>query len=270
MGLKIGQVSSMLNLSAETLRFYESEGVVSPKRIDGSTYRIYDMWDVFRLIECMKYRGMGFSLKSIKELVETDTLEMIDERISAQYRMIERNIEQQHLLIRYMADLHRRIAEAKYNVNNYWIRRQDERIYLPCCERKDDAYTDFDYKSETLRRWFSCAPFFSAILHTDLESIRSGVNHDRWSLVMDKDYFELMRLPLTEEAQLLPAQMYVHTIIDMGEKGTMDIRQLRPALDYVESHGFEITGEILGEILVRLYEKGRWHRYMEVMIQIKS
>ena len=67
----------------------------------------------------------------------------------------------------------------------------------------------------------------------------------------------------------VPEALYLHTIIDMGEKGTLSPRQIAPAVEYVHTCGYEVSGNILGEILVKCHENSAWHRYMEVKIPIK-
>jgi hypothetical protein len=49
MGLTMGDISSWLGLSPETIRFYESNDIISPKRRYDSTYREFDAEDILDL-----------------------------------------------------------------------------------------------------------------------------------------------------------------------------------------------------------------------------
>lgn len=268
MGLKIGQVAQLTGMSVEAIRFYEKEKLLSPERVENSSYRTYDVWDVFALNESMIYRNMEFSLKEIKAMMQTDTLEELDRRISDKYREIESRIEYQHMLSRYLASYHEKISSAKYNIGKYWIRKEEDQYYLPYCTRKRGTYSDADYRSEVVRQWLQAAPFYRAQLHTDLEAVLQQKEEDTWSLVMDKDYFHFLGLEVTDEVRHLQGGLYLHTIIDMGEKGDLGADLIRPAVDYMQACGYRLSGQILGEILVKTHEGPAWHRYMELKIPV--
>ena len=67
--LRIGKLASETGTSAETLRYYESEGLLPPPRRSESGYRLYTPQDVRRVHFVRRARGMGFSLKETAELL---------------------------------------------------------------------------------------------------------------------------------------------------------------------------------------------------------
>ena len=67
--LKIGELASRTEISVETLRYYESEGLLpEPKRSDGG-YRLYTPDDVHRVRFIRRARAMDFSLREVGELL---------------------------------------------------------------------------------------------------------------------------------------------------------------------------------------------------------
>lgn len=44
--LSIGKVSKLLNISRDTLRYFEQENIVVPKKNAENNYRYYDDWDI--------------------------------------------------------------------------------------------------------------------------------------------------------------------------------------------------------------------------------
>ena len=67
--IKIGELSNITGISIQTIRFYESEGLISPTEVDRWTnYRYYDESAVVRLSEINYLKDLGFSLKEIKNL----------------------------------------------------------------------------------------------------------------------------------------------------------------------------------------------------------
>ena len=76
--IKIGELSNITGISIQAIRYYESEGLISPIEVDRWTnYRYYDESSVARLREISYLKELGFSLKEIKNLSE----EAIQEKI---------------------------------------------------------------------------------------------------------------------------------------------------------------------------------------------
>lgn len=67
--LRIGELASQTDTSAETLRYYEKEKLIPEPRRSDSGYRLYTLEDVRRVNFIRRARAMGFSLKDIAELL---------------------------------------------------------------------------------------------------------------------------------------------------------------------------------------------------------
>lgn len=70
MRYKIGDLAYPFNLSAESIRHYERQGIVHPQKVDGSTYRYYSAWDLAVLSACRQYRSLGFSLEDSARMMQ--------------------------------------------------------------------------------------------------------------------------------------------------------------------------------------------------------
>lgn len=67
--LKIGELARLTDTNNETLRFYESKGLLDAPRRTDAGYRLYTQDDVARVRFILRARRMGFSLKDISELL---------------------------------------------------------------------------------------------------------------------------------------------------------------------------------------------------------
>ncbi len=67
--MNIGQASQASGVSAKMIRYYESIGLVPPADRSNSGYRHYGSNDVYRLTFVRRARELGFSIKSIGELM---------------------------------------------------------------------------------------------------------------------------------------------------------------------------------------------------------
>lgn len=68
--MKISEAAKLLGISTDTIRYYEKEGVIYPKRISQNNYRDLDNKDVISLLACLYNRKIGYSMKESVEYVE--------------------------------------------------------------------------------------------------------------------------------------------------------------------------------------------------------
>lgn len=97
--MRIGELSKSTGFQVETLRYYETQGLLNPVSRSESGYRLYNKESLKQLNFIKKAKSVGFSLKEITELltlrVERDQhscgdvksiaeqkLEQIDKKIS--------------------------------------------------------------------------------------------------------------------------------------------------------------------------------------------
>ncbi len=67
--LKIGELASAAVVSADTLRFYEREGLIAPTTKSAAGYRLYDDDAVVRIRFIKQARECGFTLVEIQQLL---------------------------------------------------------------------------------------------------------------------------------------------------------------------------------------------------------
>lgn len=93
--IKIGELSQITGISVQTIRYYESEGLITPIEVDRWTnYRYYDERSIERLSEISYLKELGFSLKEIRNLSE----ESIKEKISQTKNKIKKLSQNIHKL----------------------------------------------------------------------------------------------------------------------------------------------------------------------------
>ena len=67
--IKIGDLAKICNVSTQTLRYYDAEGVLKPDITDPSSgYRFYSVDAVEKYKKILFYKELGFSLEEIKKI----------------------------------------------------------------------------------------------------------------------------------------------------------------------------------------------------------
>jgi DNA-binding transcriptional MerR regulator len=73
-GWSVGEVAAFASVTVRTLHHYDEVGLLSPNNRTAAGYRVYGEQDLDRLQQILAYRGLGFSLESIKELLDDSTV----------------------------------------------------------------------------------------------------------------------------------------------------------------------------------------------------
>ena len=85
--LFIGEIAELLGVSKDTLRIYEEQGLICPKR-DENGFRRYGEEELYRLITVKVYRENAFPMKEIRRLMEKTsrrgTMELLEAQIQAE------------------------------------------------------------------------------------------------------------------------------------------------------------------------------------------
>lgn len=90
----IGEVSSRLGLSRDTIRFYEKKGIIHPEK-QNNGYRSYTYEDIHKLLNVMFYRRLNFSIEDIIRLLYKSSFHsyrsMIQEKIKEEKLQVEKH-----------------------------------------------------------------------------------------------------------------------------------------------------------------------------------
>ncbi len=92
MQYKIGDVSKILGISPDLLRYYQKKGVVKPTLGASNNYRYYDAWDINFLIDCLWFKKYGFGIEQTAKLVSASSFDDVMADMHARCTEIEENI----------------------------------------------------------------------------------------------------------------------------------------------------------------------------------
>lgn len=98
---RVGQLAQASKTKAVTIRYYESRGLMRKPPRNSSGYRIYSDVDLDRLLFIRRSRKLGFSVKSVHELLD------LADRIDAPCGEVDARVQQQ------LTDVQKRLAQLR-------------------------------------------------------------------------------------------------------------------------------------------------------------
>ncbi|HHW03743.1 MAG TPA: MerR family transcriptional regulator [Thermoanaerobacterales bacterium] len=272
MSLKIGEVSKLLNMSVETIRFYESQNIIKPSRKADSKYRIYETWDIFFLMECMKYRSFDISVKDISKILHAESLDFFLQKIDEKQNRINDEIRYNTLLYEKIEQYRSSLETVELNEGNFWIKKIPEQLYFIYLSSQGDQYEELDSTNPLFSEWMNFLPFVEFGLHVTLKDLinRNTVDRIQWSLITEKKYADILKLPVNESVKFVPSQLCICTIINAGDKGNLSLKLFNPIMEYLQTSNYKICGDVIGKLLVRVHKSKRYCRYFEVQIPVNK
>lgn len=104
---KIGEISTLLGIPAETLRFYEKRGLLHPEKSPHNGYRSYCLNDLYRLLDIIFYRRLDLGLEDIRQLLTTADLAAITQLLAQQQETLEQKIARETLTLKKLETVRR-------------------------------------------------------------------------------------------------------------------------------------------------------------------
>lgn len=104
----IGQVAGICDLSIQTLRYYDSIGLIKPSHVGPNSYRYYSTKDIrwIRIVQDMK--AVGFSLEEIQQALRCDDIDLLLNLLNAKKDDYAKRI----------TDLMQTIGQIEHRINN--------------------------------------------------------------------------------------------------------------------------------------------------------
>lgn len=94
----IGEVSEILKISTNKVRFYEKKRLIKPKRDDKNDYRHYTENDLIKLQTILMYRELNLPIESIKNMFQDESKYNVLNHFYTQWQVINSQIHKMKLV----------------------------------------------------------------------------------------------------------------------------------------------------------------------------
>jgi len=133
----IKEISDLMNIPKATIRYWDSEGLITPERNSQNSYREFPMAVAMELSNISFFRNIDIPVKELKRIMNSDILVQEELLADAEHRLEEKMKELQHQA--------ERIREQKYALSE--IRRLKKQELMPG-QPMFNKVVEFHYLSE--------------------------------------------------------------------------------------------------------------------------
>ena len=267
---KISEVSNILNIPVDTLRYLESKDIVNPSKNDTNNYRFYEAWDINFLTEFKKFRSFDFSVSEVKEILHSDDLNSFMDKINERQTYFEEKFKYYTLLKEKNEQYITSLNNIKSNIGKFSFTSSPEIYYF--MHRFNYKYETKDKFGGLFEIWLNYFPFIETIVEMKFNSVINRKDHNdyEWGFSIRKNYAEAFNIPLNDKITHIKSKESLYTIICAGDKGSFSLKLLDNALEFIEDNGYELAGDVIGNLLARTHETNGYFRYIEVWIPIRK
>lgn len=130
----IGEVEKICGIAKKTLRFYDKIGLLSPFEINNNGYRYYSKDNLYTIPVIKYYKQSGFTLESIKKVMNDFNCQHIEESFSEKIKDLEEMERELVLKKRSLEDWNSLVKEARmvleYNLTDIKVKYLEKDSYI--------------------------------------------------------------------------------------------------------------------------------------------
>ncbi len=126
---RVGEVAEDLGVSPRTIKYYEEIGLVEPEKRSRGGFRLYGERDLERLRRILRMKGMGYSLRAIREILAVRDAAREADRVTVLRTATEHLKESER-------EVAGRIGQMREDLERAETLREELRRDIALCERR--------------------------------------------------------------------------------------------------------------------------------------
>ena len=259
---KIGEISQLYHIGADSLRYYEKLGILKPKRGENQ-YRLYHLDDIWRLNVIRELRELGFSMEQIGDYLKHHTVSSTKELLMEELHMIEEKQEKLRQLQKNVEERIETLSECEEKVLGVVQLQQ-----LPdrSCYYIEKGYERDEEMDVLIKQLLNKNPDKSYIIgsnHIGSEILAESARNQRC-----REYEGVFIID-TEGDMVIPGGEYL-TISYRGNCN-QNYQCLPRLLAYAKEHGYRMVGDVYEILWVDIHVSGREEEHItELQIRVEE
>ena len=264
--MKISDAAKLLGISTDTIRYYEKEGVITPKRTSKNNYRDLDNRDIISLLICIYNRKIGYSMKESVEYVEGIPVSKITDILNKKIDELELEVKETKNLINYLTTLKMESEIDFYNIGNYWITVEPKCYLLPYAKISQSEICFTKDNPRYYAKLFEYLPFINQAQVTNVENICDFPQSvTEWFFVIPEIIYNQIPQEFLEDAKVMPRRHCLNTVVINEDWEYPNTEIFRDIFNYLKKHNIKSCGIVTATYPNYYFqESGKKVRYAKV------
>ena len=263
---KIGEYSKYLGVTPDLLKHYEEQGLIESSRSE-SGYRYFSFHMTSRLIEIIRLRNYGMSLRDIREIVSRHSIDTpeVTGRIQKNIETLRQEASLDMELIEDYEHFLRWSEDLKQQTSDWEIRRSHAMYFLP--HSTEDQFLEDPRIYQLLKEWMSYIPIVKSA--TKIEQNGTII----WGLIIPQDKQKALGLPLNSVVQTIDSCKIFYYKFRGPVTRMEQLKQIdqHPAMQLLAAMNLQPAGSIYRTLLMPSdWKSGIRSQYGYYAIPLKS
>lgn len=265
--LKIARTAELLDISPQTIRLYERNGILRCQKGDENGYRYFDRININVLTWARIYRSLGFSMEEARKLLNDCDAENALAHYERRVREMDEEILRARMQRQMLVERKERIEFAMAHLGEISIGAMPEYYY--CTMHTNDRFDLDDEMAGRIREWNAYYPFMWSACLLPMESFEKG--DDVWlgiRMILAQHARE-MQVDVTPPVVHVPQRRCVYTCFRRENEACQSFRHnLQYVLDDMRRKGMACTGNVLVQPLLILQKTSKNVLYAQAWFPI--
>lgn len=243
---KIGEFAKNLGVTPDLLKHYETFGLVKPTISNDAGYRFYSFPQSGLLLQCLRMRNLGFTLKEIEEVIHDYSFDKIEELLETKYAELSRYEKELHIKLSFLDDAREWYKNATSDSIHYEFKNVAPFYYYEHTSEHD--FIEDEPTRELTKSWIQWLPIVKSTYVFDTNDPTFKTYH--LGLSLECSQAEEIGLLMNEKVRRIDLGFCLvnHYVgedpRDVHKLETWSYDRLKDSLDIIKAHNFEINGPI--------------------------
>lgn len=201
---RIGQYARKMGVTPDFLKFYEQQGILRSDTKENG-YRYFPFNQSSKILECMRLKNYGFSVREIVELFSGD-LTAAQAKADLQIRQLEEKVRFEQRVIAEHRQLSQWLHRLEGRTFDWSIDWGEEMLFLPHTDGR--RFLDDPEIYEILKDWIGQMPMVKSCMEIPVSQLSKPFRPDEfrfhWGMVVKRRDAEEMGLPVNGAVKCLP------------------------------------------------------------------
>ncbi|HAX74090.1 MAG TPA: MerR family transcriptional regulator [Firmicutes bacterium] len=263
---KIGQLTKTMGVSSHLLKHYEKFDLLCPCKDEGTNYRYYKFNQLGRLIQCKKYRNVGFTIKETSQILNHYNNDALNQTLKDHLAFLECELEK----LAVSKVLTQQLYEDSTRFDRHegqWFIEMMPATYLLRQSNNLELIED-NHSTINGKNLLDYVPTFQSILYLQKECLQNSLYMYHWCLGLDAKHRELFDSVIDERFIKVEDQRALVLYIKVSVPYINNEQLLEKIKEHYIHLPFECHGDLLAVLLKSTFEDDKQYEYFKIYIPI--